>query len=165
MPDAALPSCVDRLRERLSMVRPVASLRSAPEFQRSAKRRLVFVQFAGVPLFWRVDIEVFAKSIGQDRAYDHDNRAVRGDDWSLTHSALMNAIAAVKALLRGREDEASGLLARGFARIDHPVPQGALPRQVIGLARAAARVDPDRAELAESVIDLCADAFGETGGR
>ena len=66
----------------LTRIRPVASLRFDPDFQHSAKRRLVFVRFAGVALFWRVDLDVFARSVGRDPDYDRDNPFARGTSWS-----------------------------------------------------------------------------------
>jgi predicted nucleotidyltransferase len=163
VPDDAVSSCVEVLRGHLAGLRPLASLRSAPDFQRSAKRRLIFAHFAGVPLFWRVDIEVFAESIRRDGAYDLENEAARGDDWSLAHSALMNGIAAVKALLRGNEEEAAGLLDRGFARIERPRPIAPLRRQVVALAQAVVEVDPEQAGLARQVTGLCREAFAHPG--
>jgi hypothetical protein len=38
-------------------VTAVLSLRTDPELARSARRRLVFARLAGMPLFWRVDID------------------------------------------------------------------------------------------------------------
>ena len=93
LPDAGFEEGIDRLDEILGNVAPLDSLRSDPMLQHSDKRRLLFAQFADVPLFWRVDIEVFAKSISRDESYDLDNPMVRGDEWSLTESALMNAVA------------------------------------------------------------------------
>ncbi|MGH2613970.1 MAG: hypothetical protein ACRDJC_01925, partial [Thermomicrobiales bacterium] len=57
IPDAAFSAALAALPVTLARVRPVASLRFDPDFQRSDKRRLVFVRFAGVPLFWRVDLD------------------------------------------------------------------------------------------------------------
>ena len=122
VPDELFQSSVDRLPEVLSEIHPVECLRSAPDFQNSDRRRLVFIQFGDIPLFWRVDLDIFAQSIQRDYKYDLDNRAARGDDWSLTHSALMNAIGAVKALLRNKEGEAKQLLVQGFHRVGLTVP-------------------------------------------
>ena len=68
IPDDLFRECVDRLEKILSDVRPVASLRSDPVVHRSAKHRLVYVQFEELPLFWRVDIEIFAESV---QRYQH----------------------------------------------------------------------------------------------
>ncbi|WP_406284910.1 hypothetical protein [Streptomyces sp. NBC_00209] len=41
-----------------------------PDFYRSDRRRLLFVRFAGVPLFWRFDLDVRAASVADDPHYD-----------------------------------------------------------------------------------------------
>ena len=100
----------------LDRVAPVASLRSDPLWQRSAKRRLFFVRFRDAPLFWRLDLDVFARSVGRDPAYDAANPLARGDDWSPTESALANAVAALKAHARDRPADVEGLLRSGLFR-------------------------------------------------
>ncbi|MEU6268768.1 hypothetical protein [Saccharopolyspora shandongensis] len=97
VPDGAVPNAADRLGAVLGAVAEVASVRSAPEFQRSALRRLVFVRFRGVPLFWQLDLQIWAAS----HAFDTDVTRASGIDWSLAESAAMNAIGACKAVLRG----------------------------------------------------------------
>ncbi|MDQ4146495.1 MAG: hypothetical protein M3120_02200, partial [Pseudomonadota bacterium] len=113
VPDQLFTQCLARLPKILSRVRPVASLRFDPDFQRSDRWRLVYIRFVGVPLFWRVDLDIFARSIHQDAQYDRHNSAARGYAWSATESALANAVAAVKAHLRRRDDKAIELLRRG----------------------------------------------------
>ena len=66
------------MEKALSRVRPLTSLRLDPAFQKSDRRRLIFVQFERVPLFWRVDIDLFAASV-DDPQYDIDNPRARGD--------------------------------------------------------------------------------------
>ncbi len=165
VPDEHFQAAVAGVADALDRVRPVEFLRWAPEFQRSAKRRLLFAQFEGMPLFWRVDIDLFARSIQRDHAYDQDNEAARGDDWSLTHSALMNAIAAVKAVLRGQEEIARGLLERGFARVGLGVPAGTLQALILTLAQSVAAMDPAVARLADRIEALHGEAFGLAGER
>ncbi len=147
MPDSAFEEAVDRLEGALASVGPIESLRFDPLLQNSEKRRLAFAQFERTPLYWRVDIEIFAESIGRDDSYDLDNPAARGDDWSSTHSALMNGVAALKWLLRGRDRDARESLHRAFDRIDHPVPDGPLWDQIPVLAEAVGRIDLDHAAL------------------
>jgi predicted nucleotidyltransferase len=117
VPDAAFNAAIAELPATLERVRPVASLRFDPDFQHSARRRLAFIRFAGVPLFWRIDLDVFARSVGRDPDYDRDNPSARGTCWSFTESSLANAIAAIKALHRGRDTEAAELLTRAEARV------------------------------------------------
>ncbi|HEY3712324.1 MAG TPA: hypothetical protein VGL64_23310 [Amycolatopsis sp.] len=89
VPDGRLTAGAAQTRSVLERVRPFAALRTSPDFLHSPVRRLLFVRFTGVPLFW-----------------------------SRPASAPANALGAVKALARGRFEDARGLLDRGFARID-----------------------------------------------
>jgi hypothetical protein len=164
IPDHLFQVSIDRIGAILSAVHPVESLRSAPEFQNSDKRRLFFVQFQDIPLFWRADIDVFAQSAHRDFQYDVNNQAARGDDWSLTHSALMNAIAAVKALLRHEEDKARQLLVRGFERVGLIIPAGDSQELILKLAEGVAALDATRADLARRIVELHRHAFGQVEG-
>jgi predicted nucleotidyltransferase len=112
VPDAAFNAAIAELPAILERVRTVASLRFDPDFEKSTKRRLAFIRFADVPLFWRVDLDIFARSVGRDPDYDRDNSSARSTCWSFTESSLANAITAIKALHRGRDTEAAELLAR-----------------------------------------------------
>ncbi len=147
LPDSQFHDAIDDLPEILTSVGPVESIRADPLLQNSNKRRLIFVQFAEVPLYWRVDIEVFAASIGRDDAYDLDNIDARGDHWSLTYSALANGVAALKALLRGDTERARESLRNAYARIDQPIPDGSPLDQISGLAEIVGRLDLEQAEL------------------
>ncbi len=153
VPDAALPRCVETVGTILAPVATPLSVRSDPDFQRSEHRRLLFVRFAGLPLFWRLDLEVRAAS----RAADEDIEAARGDDWSLPESAAMNAIAAVKAVRRARPEIADALLARGFERIAATDPGGSWSARVGALADASAEREPRLRELAADIHRLVAD--------
>jgi predicted nucleotidyltransferase len=162
VPDERFEAAAACIGDALNRVNPVESLRSAPEFQRSDKRRLLFVQFEGLPLFWRVDIDLFAQSIQRNHTYDRDNEAAWGSDWSLTHSALMNATAAIKALLRGQEEVARGLLERGFARVGLRVPAGTSQELILALAQDVPEMDPAVAGLAHRIEAFHRAAFGST---
>jgi hypothetical protein len=63
VPDADFSAAIASLPVTLSHIRPVASLRFDPDFQHSTRRRLAFIRYAGVPLFWRVDLDIFARSV------------------------------------------------------------------------------------------------------
>ncbi|MEV5543153.1 hypothetical protein AB0L13_40660 [Saccharopolyspora shandongensis] len=147
VPDGAVPNAADRLGAVLGAVAEVASVRSAPEFQRSALHRLVFVRFRGVPLFWRLDLQIWAAS----HAFDADVPRASGIDWSLPESAAMNAIGACKAVLRGRPETAEGLLSRGFHRIGEPDPADGWASRIAALVDAAAAREPRLHELASDV--------------
>ncbi len=133
--------------------------------QNSEKRRLVYAQFSEVPLYWRVDIEIFAESIGRDSEYDRYNSDARGDDWSRPHSALMNGVAAIKALMRGDVDGARECLLRAFDRVDLLPPDETLWDQVAALAEVVGRCDLEQAELVRRVQMLHREALLEFDRR
>jgi predicted nucleotidyltransferase len=159
VPDSHFELCVGNLKGILSRIRPVESLRSVPEFQNSKKRRLIFVRFEGVPLFWRLDLEILAQSINRDRQYDLHNPSARGSEWSLTESALMNAVAAIKAHLRSNDDEAGELLARAYQRVGLDLPALELRELVLKLVDEVKVMDPGAGILAEGVKRLVLEAF------
>jgi len=165
VPDARFPDCLDLAVAVLGGVRPVDSVRIDPDFSRSDRRRLLFVRFAGVPLFWRLDLDVRAASVADDPHYDAENPAARArdDEWSRPASALANAIGAVKAVARKRDAEARGLLDRGFARIgENDRASGAWASDVARLAHAAALREPSLSDLAAQVTALAARHVGGT---
>jgi predicted nucleotidyltransferase len=154
IPDASFNAALAELPVTLERVRPVTSLRLDPDFQHSAKRRLVFIRFAGVPLFWRVDLDVFARSVGRDPDYDRANPSARGTSWSLAESSLANVIAAIKAQRRGRHIEAAELLARAEARAEVASPAVDLQSRIGLLVDAVAAKDPTMASLAADIRRL-----------
>ncbi len=166
IPDALFQPSVRCVADILTQAHPLESLRSSPDFQRSDRRRMFFAQFQDMPLFWRADIDVFAQSVERNLAYDRGNPLARGgpiagEDWSLTHSALMNAIAAVKALLRGQEQNAALLLARGFQRVGLAVPAQPSQKHILLLAQEIAARDPAQTPLAGRIIELYWQALAE----
>lgn len=164
VPDGRFDDCVTAVPDLLGTVRGVASLRVDPDLQNSRKRRLLFADFDGLPLFWRLDLEVVALSVADRPGYDQGNPAARGDDWSRPASALANAVAAVKAVLRGQPQTARGLLERGFARIGVvDAVSGDWFADITRLAEAAAAVEPARGPLAERVVRLAADHRADLG--
>jgi hypothetical protein len=157
VPDNAFSAALAALPAILEGVRPVASLRFDPDFQHSAKRRLAFIRFAGVPLFWRVDLDVFACSVGRDPDYDRDNPAAGGTSWSLSESSLANAIAAIKAQRRGRAHEAAALIARAEARVGAASPEVDLQSRIGLLVDAVAAKDPTTSSLVADIRRLLAE--------
>ena len=160
IPDDLFQESVDRVRDVLSVSHPVESLRSAPDFQNSDRRRLFFVLFKDISLFWRADIDVFALSVQRNFEYDVNNEAARGNDWSLPQSALMNAISAVKALLRHENDIAEQLLVRGFERVGLSIPEGNTKELILKLTEGVVALDSSQEGFARRVVDLHRDAFG-----
>ncbi|GAA1086492.1 MULTISPECIES: hypothetical protein [Streptomyces violaceusniger group] len=168
VPDARFPDCLARGVEALGEVQPVDSVRGDPDFHRSDRRRLLFVRFAGVPLFWRLDLDVRTASIADDPHYDAENPAARArdDEWSRPASALANAVGAVKAVARSRDGEACGLLDRGFARIgEDDRATGDWANDVTRLAHAAALRDSALTDLAAQVTGLAARHLGNGDAR
>lgn len=165
VPDAQFERCVAATRDVLGRVRPVAAVRVDPDHRLCDRRRLLFVHFAGLPLFWRLDLDVRARSVAHDDAYGTGTPAAPGDDWSAAASALANAVAAIKAVRRGRPETARGLLERGLARVgaDAAVPAAVPPEaegpghwrtHVLRLTAAAAAAEPARGPDADHVAAL-----------
>jgi len=151
VPDEIFMEASDNLPDILSKVRGIRSFRSDPDYQNSEKRRLIFVQFQDLPLFWRVDIEIFAESIQGDREYDLENKAARGDDWSITYSALMNAIAAIKAIQRDKEIVARGLLERAYERVGLDTSESQPFEMILALTQRISSMDPEISDLANEI--------------
>jgi len=159
VPDSLFKMCVDNMREILSKAHPVESLRSDSNLQNSEKRRLFFVRFEDVPLFWRLDIDVFAQSIERDSEYDLDNPDARGDDWSFAESALMNAIAAVKAHLRDRDEVARELMERAYQRVGLDSPDLQLGELILKLADSIKATNPELRGLSGEIEKLVLESF------
>ncbi|MFJ7197165.1 MULTISPECIES: nucleotidyltransferase domain-containing protein [unclassified Streptomyces] len=151
VPGDRFDDCLAAVREVLEAVRPLDSLRTDPESRDSRERRLVFAAFRGLPLFWRVDLEIVASPAADGRGHV----AAHGDDWSPYASALANAVAATKAVLRGQPENARGLLERGFRRIDAPDRlSGQWSADIRRLAGTAADREPGLRPLADRVLRL-----------
>ena len=159
VPDSDFQWCVASLEKNLSRVRPVTSLRSVPDFQNSEKRRLIFVRFEFIPLFWRLDLDIFAQSVHRDPEYDLNNPNARGSEWSPTESALMNAVAAVKAHLRGKDAEARQLLVRAYGRVGLDFPNLELGELILKLADEVSVMDPKVVVLARDIGKLVPETF------
>ncbi|MFJ1544518.1 nucleotidyltransferase domain-containing protein [Streptomyces sp. NPDC088246] len=163
VPDDRFEVCVAGARGVLEAVRPLDSLRTDPELQHSRKRRLLFAAFQGLPLFWRVDLEIRASSVAHLADHDQDDPAASGDDWSRPASALANAVAASKAVLRGQPQAAQRLLERGFRRIDAPDGvTGQWLADIGHLAHTAADREPGLRPLADRVVRLAENHLAGT---
>jgi hypothetical protein len=157
VPDEEFPGCLDRGLAALDKLHPVEAVRPDPDLLHSDRRRLLFVRFADVPLFWRLDLAVCTLSVASNPQYDVGNPDARAADneWSRPASALANAIGAVKAVARQRPDDARGLLDRGFERIGATErATGVWYDDIRRLADAAARRDDTLSELAARVRAL-----------
>ena len=158
LPASAFQSGLDRLRATLAAVQPVASLRVDPDVQTSPIRRLCYVRFEGVLLFWRLDLDIVAEGTGAGGA-DTPLVVAGADPWLPAESALANAVAAVKALRRGRDDLAGPLLARAYARLGLDAPGLPGAAVIVQLAGVAAEREPALAGLAEQVRQFVAEAL------
>lgn len=134
----------------IASVAPLLSFRSDPDWQSSSSQRLLFARLAGVPLWWRIDLEVRAS--GPDDADVMPDAAADVEEWDPYESALQNVLATVKIIARGHEDQADGLLLRAYARIGiDPVGSGHRER-IIALAEAIAHARPHLRSFADDVI-------------
>jgi len=166
VPDATFEVTVAGAARALGQVERVVSLRLDPAYARSDRRRLIFARLAGLPLFWRVDLEVRAASVANDDSYDADNPAARSEQgWSRPTSAIENAVAAIKAVLRHQPGVAEGLLRRGYERIGHALDPAATSAQaIVSLAQACAGDDSALEDMAAQVHHLVDALIGDLGG-
>ncbi|MGH3169131.1 MAG: nucleotidyltransferase domain-containing protein [Trebonia sp.] len=150
---AAAVTAAAGLRGKLPSIRAV---RMDPGLASSDRRRLVFIRLAGVPLFWRVDLDIRARSIAEDDSYDDGNPLARDTTgWSRPASAIENAIAAIKSGVRCRTDVTDGLLRRGYQRIGLvQSPDSDLTEQITRLAESCARLEPGLTSIANEVREV-----------
>jgi len=153
VPDDMFAAAVESAAPVIQTVGTVSSLRSDPDLATSDRRRLIFFRLAGLPLFWRVDLDIRAASVGADNSYDDANPAARSEaGWSRPASAIENAVAAIKASVRGQPSTADSLLLRGYQRIGlDAVPAADLPSSIIRLADSCAAIEPGLTALASQV--------------
>lgn len=71
----------------------------------------------------------------------------------------MNAVAAVKAHLRGQDALAFPLLARAYSRVGLPSPKANVKTQIRVLVDHVAQEDPSAIDLVSRVRSLLQDAF------
>jgi hypothetical protein len=157
VPGQLFHQAVDDVAAALSGVRPVAAIRMDPD-ESSEAYALLFVRLAGLPLFWRLDLEIRAMSTVTSPTGPTMSASSRRNEaeWSWAASALANALAAIKAVVRHRFTDASGLLERGFARLGLLyAPTGSWRLDVATLAQATVNADPS---LGETAAEVCAVA-------
>ncbi len=156
VPDDGFARAVDSAARAVESVHAVSSLRIDPDLARSELRRLIFIRLEGLPLFWRIDLDVRARSVAADDNYDAVSRAASIEaGWSRPASAIENAVAAIKAVVRHRASAASGLLCRGYERIDlDPGSATDLPGMITRLADSCAVLEPGLAATAEEVREV-----------
>lgn len=161
VPDRPLSLTIDGIAGIVDQIHPLESLRLDPSV-RGARRHLYFARFQDVPLFWRLDLEVVtAEPASAEEGSESDSR---GDShWSRTESALMNAVAAVKAHLRGDDVRARTVLLPGYKRVDLKMADSSLQDQILGLVEGVRRIDSGIDDLAGRVEVLVIEAFTDNG--
>ena len=152
-------ACLHRLHSILSEIQPIESMRWDPEFRGNGNRRVVFVRFVDVPLFWRVDVDIRSDSDACPRLEIEQDRL----PWSRTESALMNAVAAIKAHLRDEDSDAVAFLSRAFNRIGLELPKRDLRSTISELLDAVEKMEPASAMLSDRIRVLVNNAFTEPG--
>jgi hypothetical protein len=154
IPDPQFTRSVNRVPTLLTAIHPCESLRFDPDFQQSHKRRLIFVRFRDVPLFWRLDLDILATSLCGNLSYDINNPDARGTAWSLTESALANVIAAMKAHVRQQDDTARQLLLRAYQRVAVSGAPDDIATMVFHLTATIPTLDPATIRFATRIMDL-----------
>lgn len=132
----------------IASVRPLLSFRIDREDQLSLSRRLIFARLLGVPVWWRLDLEVRTSS-------DGDVEGVPGPgtyEWDPFESAAQNALAAIKAVKRGRDDLAEKLLKRGYERIGRSRTQPGVRNEVVDPVESVAQVRPHLSQFTDAVV-------------
>lgn len=137
MPGESFAAATREAADVVSRARPVVSVRLDPDTRGCGSRRLLFFWFRGLPLFWRLDLEIVSVPPGPDTSGE--------SEWSPP----------VKAVCRKQPAEARDLLDRGFARVGAPATTtGDWRRDIAGLAEAAALSEPATRFLADQVREL-----------
>jgi len=145
---ARFGAACDTLEQTLATIDAVDALRWDPDTD-DPRRRLVFARFVDDPLFWRVDLEIRAEGDSLLQS-----PTLPDQPWSQTHSALMCAVAAIRALLRDESAVAAQLVSSGFEKIHIPVSGGSAPDQILALTDTIYDADDTWALLATRVRDL-----------
>lgn len=154
VPAADFARCVEGARRTLGRVGPLLSLRCDPDCAAEPGRRLLFAAFRGLPLFWRLDLEVLADE--PDAATVPSGEVA--DAWSPAASSLANAVGAVKALRRERPVEARALVERGLRRVGVRIAlTGVWRTDVARLVAASVAADPAQQRLASAVEALASE--------
>ena len=164
VPGDRFPAAIASIPDTLAAVSPVSSLRSDPDFQGSRNRRLLFIQLANLPLFWRIDLEVRSPFEPEPKSPVPVETPLPAAEWSAAASAVANAAATIKAFSRGRRAEARGLLERGFDRIGETFdPAQSWTEAVVRLARSSAALDPSVVTFGQDVADVAVVLLSRDG--
>lgn len=141
-------ACIRTMQQTLDRIQPVRLFRIDPDAPASSYSRLVYVLFHDVPMFWRLDLEIVGRP-----PVPSPEAAPFWAPWSLPASALMNALAAMKAAARGGDATANELLARAFERLGERLPALETGERIRALASVCKAHDPSLQDLAEEVAE------------
>jgi len=156
VPRGAFTNSLAILRDVLSELGEIESLRWDPEHMGTPGHALVFLRYAELHLFWRVDLE-----IDEDRpagATVSDILGKASTAWSESESALMGAIGAIKWHLKGSDEESLSTLERAYRKVGLAFARGDVVSLTIELVQHVAQVDPGKAALVGRIRTLAEDA-------
>ena len=148
--DDLLEITTGRVRDALSRAGEVVSLQVDPEVQRSPRYRLIFARFANLPLFWRLELKISSRNgvQGVSMAAGGNEPA---PNWSVAESALANAVGAIKAYLRGKEELASEYLQSACEKLGYEPVSPRARDSLMRITKRAAELEPHVAPFAEEL--------------
>jgi hypothetical protein len=152
IPAEQAPALLRSLRSTLHEVGAVESLRVDPAER--TDELLVFVRFAGWPLWWRVDLEVHSPGSAPMAVPD-------ADPWSPQESACMGVVVTLKALARDRPDDAEQQHAHARRRVDVADVPGGWPVRIGALLAHVEAGAPAITDLVSRTRRLARDVLGE----
>jgi predicted nucleotidyltransferase len=151
LPPGQASGPLQSLRSTLRQVGRVESLRLDPEERPGFL--LLFVRFAGWPLWWRVDLEVHSTELSPADLPD-------ADSWSPQESACMGVVVTLKALARNRTEEAEALFARALRRVGATDVVGDWPLRIDALLDRLVILGSPGADLVARTRRLSRDVLG-----
>ncbi len=115
-----------------------------PRSAGSPQQRRFLLQFKNLPLFWRINLKVRCDSAPGVEDYDPGMGQAHSEDGSdRAARALMNAMAAVRALRLGQVTVADRLIQESFECLEHPVSPAWDPARALhNLVQACQDQDP-----------------------
>lgn len=162
IPGESFGSAIGAIPGAFGDVGAISSFRSDPDFRDSDSRKILFLRFAGIPLFWRVDLDCIATTpVTPDQAAIIRNLAT---PWSNTESVLMNCVASIKWMHRHKPEMARALLERALTRLGAPAPETLGAVELIEkICAIAAAMDPTKAILCDSIRELASSKIDPPG--
>ena len=147
---------VSRVREILSQAGEIVSLQVDPEVQRSPRHRLIFVRFATLPLFWRIELKISSRTDARSVSKAKSTSELV-PDWSVAESAIANAVGAIKAWQRGMESLARRYLESALDKLECEMASPNARDCLIQLSKRATQLEPHVAPFAEDLQAMIAE--------